>query len=70
MKTKIGINDEMIPGPGITPGGDKTDNNWDDEDDEAFDDLLHDRDDFHEIEMEDDFIDADDDDHLPDDDLQ
>ncbi|OOQ56997.1 hypothetical protein [Mucilaginibacter pedocola] len=45
---------------------------WDDEEDEDFDDKLNDIDDLHEIRVGDDVREPDpeDDDHLPDDDLQ
>jgi len=53
------------------PGGD--DEDWDDDDDETFDDWMEDEDDLHEIQTEKEEygdIDPEDDDHLPDDDLQ
>lgn len=53
------------------PGGD--DEDWDDEDDETFDDWMEDEDDLHEIQTEKEEygdINPEDDDHLPDDDLQ
>jgi hypothetical protein len=45
---------------------------WDDEEDEDFDDQVEDKDDMHEIRVGDDVREPDpeDDDHLPDDDLQ
>lgn len=55
----------------VLPGGD--DDDWDDEDDETFDDWMDDEDDLHEIQTaEEEYgdIDPEDDDHLPDDDLQ
>ncbi|MDB4920617.1 hypothetical protein [Mucilaginibacter sp.] len=42
---------------------------WNDEDDEDFDDLADDENDLHDIIVEEDIEDPDDDDHLPDDDL-
>ena len=52
------------------PGGDDDDldDDWDDEEDEGMDDLLNDRNDLHEIELEEDELEPDEDDHLPDDD--
>ena len=57
----------------LPPGGedDAVEGDWDDEDDEDFDDRAEDEDDLHEIALADnDEPDADEDDHLPDDDLQ
>ena len=53
-------------------GDDEIEGDWDDEDDEDFDDLLDTESDLHEIKATDDFKEPDpeDDDHLPDDDLQ
>ncbi|HEY8929651.1 MAG TPA: hypothetical protein VIM55_10700 [Mucilaginibacter sp.] len=41
---------------------------WDDEEDESFDDMANDREDLHEIIVEEDLNDEDDDDHLPEED--
>lgn len=51
---------------------DVVEGDWDDEDDEDFDDQVEDKDDMHEIRVGDDVREPDpeDDDHLPDDDLQ
>ncbi|MBE9583938.1 hypothetical protein IM792_05715 [Mucilaginibacter sp. JRF] len=57
----------------LTPGeDDDLEGDWDDEDDEVFDDLMGTGNDLHRIRQENnwDEIDEDDDDHLPDDDLQ
>ncbi|WP_184546081.1 hypothetical protein [Mucilaginibacter sp. FT3.2] len=53
-------------------GGDDIEGDWEDEDDEDFDDQLDAEDDLHEIQVGDDMgePDPEDDDHLPDDDLQ
>ena len=49
-----------------TPGDDEDgDDDWDDEEDENFDDLAADENDLHEIIVEENIDDADDDDHLP-----
>jgi len=42
---------------------------WSDIDDEDFEDMAEDRDDLHEIELDDNILDPADDDHLPDDDF-
>jgi len=56
----------------LSPGGDDDDieGDWDDEDDEDFDDQLDAEDNLHEVLVGDDVPDPEDDDHLPDDDLQ
>jgi hypothetical protein len=54
-------------------GGDgPLEGDWDDQEDEDFDDILDDKEDLHEIQVDDDMAEPDpeDDDHLPDDDLQ
>jgi hypothetical protein len=54
-------------------GGDEPlEGDWDDQEDEDFDDILEDKEDLHEIQVDDDRgePDPEDDDHLPDDDLQ
>lgn len=48
---------------------DKPEDDWSDIDDEDFEDLAEDRDDFNEMNIENDVLDPDDDDHLPDDDF-
>jgi len=50
-------------------GEDDTESDWDDEEDESFDDMAGDREDLHEIIVEEDIYDEDDDDHLPDEDI-
>ena len=53
-----------------SPGGDDDlEGDWDDEDDEVFDDMADDREDLHDIIIEDDIPDEEDDDHLPEDDF-
>jgi hypothetical protein len=57
----------------LSPVGDEDDQaegDWDDEEDEDFDDHAEDRNDLHEILLDNDIFDPDDDDHLPDDDLE
>jgi len=51
-------------------GGDDDllDDRWNDEEDESFDDMANDREDLHEIIVEEDLNDDDDDDHLPEED--
>ena len=74
MLTEFIDTDDMIllaiPGEDDDDGLDEVD--WNDEDDENFDDLLEDKNDLNEIRVDDDLYepDAEDDDHLPDDDLQ
>lgn len=53
-------------------GDDPLEGDWNDEEDEDFDDILDDKEDLHEIQVDDDMgePDPEDDDHLPDDDLQ
>ncbi len=55
-----------------SPGDEQDDDNkeWDDEDDENFEDQANDRDDLHEIKLDNNILDQDEDDHLPDNDLQ
>jgi hypothetical protein len=56
----------------LSPGDDDDiedpDGDWSDIDDEDFEDLAEDRDDLHQIESDNNIFDAEDDDHLPDDD--
>jgi hypothetical protein len=59
----------MAPGDGEGDDLDEEDD-WSDIDDEDFEDMADDRDDFHEMELENDLFDAEDDDHLPDDDME
>jgi len=51
-------------------GDDEIEEDWDDEDDEDFDDRAEDENDLHEIQIDNDIFDPDDDDHFPDDDLE
>jgi hypothetical protein len=52
------------------PGDDDDgDDSWDDEEDESFDDMAEDREDLHDIIVEEDIYDEDDDDHLPEEDI-
>ncbi len=54
----------------FSPGeDDDSDIGWDDDDDEVFDDLADDENNLHDIIVENDIADPDDDDHLPDDDF-
>jgi hypothetical protein len=46
------------------------DDDWSDIDDEDFEDLAEDRDDLHEMEIDNNLFDEDDADHLPDDDME
>ncbi len=55
--------------PGDDDDVDDEDDDWSDIDDEDFEDRAEDLDDFHEMELENDIFNPDDDDHLPDDDL-
>lgn len=61
--------DEILMSGG---GDDPLEGDWNDEEDEDFDDVLDDKDDLHEIQVNDDRgePDPEDDDHLPDDDWQ
>ncbi len=58
----------------LSPGGEDDeldqDKDWSDIDDEDFEDMAEDQDDFQQMELDNDIYDPDDDDHLPDDDLQ
>lgn len=56
----------------LSPGGedDNEEGDWTDIDDEDFEDMAEDRDDFQQMELDNDIFDPDDDDHLPDDDLE
>ena len=54
--------------PGDDDDANDEDGDWSDIEDEDFEDMAEDRDDLHEIELNNDIFDADDDDHLPDDD--
>lgn len=51
-------------------GDDDVEGDWNDEDDEDFDDFADDENDLHDIIVEENIPDPDDDDHLPDDDDQ
>ncbi|SHM45625.1 hypothetical protein [Mucilaginibacter sp. OK098] len=55
----------------FSPGGDDDSDgdDWDDEDDENFDDMADDENNLHDIIVEEDLEDPNDDDHLPDDDF-
>ena len=53
----------MAPGDDDDPADGEGD--WSDVDDEDFEDMAEDRDDLHEIELDDNILDPDDDDHLP-----
>jgi hypothetical protein len=53
-----------------SPDEDEIEGDWDDEEDEDFDDRAEDENDLHEILVDNDIYDPDDDDHLPDDDLE
>jgi hypothetical protein len=67
--------DSLKPGtitflsPGDDDDIDDEDGDWSDIDDEDFEDRVEDENDLHEILLENDLFDPDDDDHLPDDDL-
>jgi len=54
----------------LSPGGedDNEDMDWSDIDDEDFEDMAEDKDDYHQIQLDNDLFDPEDDDHLPDDD--
>ncbi len=54
--------------PGDDDDANDEDGDWSDIDDEDFEDMAEDRDDLHEIELDNDVFDPADDDHLPDDD--
>ncbi|MCD8741881.1 hypothetical protein LT679_14795 [Mucilaginibacter roseus] len=80
MQTQTPVNNIKHPATGIiintiilTPGGDDGyEGDWDDEEDEEFDDLIESQSEISRIRRDNDWdgIDEDDDDHLPDDDLQ
>ncbi|WP_428330400.1 hypothetical protein [Mucilaginibacter sp.] len=57
----------------LSPDGDddddEQDDDWTDIDDEDFEDMAADMDDVHEMKIENNILDEDDDDHLPDDDF-
>ena len=55
--------------PGDDDGPEEEDDDWSDIDDEDFEDMAEDEDDVHEMEVENDIFDDEDDDHLPDDDF-
>ena len=55
--------------PGDDDDIDDEDGDWSDIDDEDFEDRVEDENDLHEILLDNDLFDPDDDDHLPDDDL-
>ena len=59
----------MAAGDGEGDNPDEEDD-WSDIDDEDFEDMAEDRDDLHEMELDNNFFDAEDDDHLPDDDME
>ncbi len=54
----------LSPGDGDSFDDDEQDD-WSDVDDEDFEDMAEDENDLHEIELENDILDPDDDDHLP-----
>ena len=56
-----------LPGDDDDPADGEGD--WSDIDDEDFEDMAEDRDDLHQIELEENILDPDDDDHLPDEDF-
>ena len=65
--------DELADDLNLTPSADEpVEGDWDDEEDEDFDDAVENRNDLNEIRVGDDLgePDPEDDDHLPDDDLQ
>jgi hypothetical protein len=67
------IDEETITlvAPGDGEGGDPDEeDDWSDIDDEDFEDMAEDRDDLHEMELDNDLFDEDDADHLPDDDME
>ncbi|GAA4922937.1 hypothetical protein [Mucilaginibacter defluvii] len=80
MQTQTTVKNSQKPVTGIiintmilTPGGnDNYEGDWDDEEDEQFDDLIESENEISRIRRDNDWdeIDEDDDDHLPDDDLQ
>jgi hypothetical protein len=55
--------------PGDDDDAEDEDGDWSDIDDEDFEDLAEDRDDLHEMELDNDIFDPEDDDHLPDEDI-
>jgi hypothetical protein len=63
------INEEIITllAPGDDDDAADGDGDWSDIDDEDFEDEAEDRDDLHRIELDNDILDPEDDDHLPDD---
>ncbi len=56
----------MLPGDDDDSEGESGD--WSDIDDEDFEDMAEDKDDYHQIQVDNDLFDPEDDDHLPDDD--
>lgn len=54
----------------LYPGGedDNEDMDWSDIDDEDFEDMAEDKDDYHQIQLDNNLFDPEDDDHLPEDD--
>ncbi len=54
----------LSPGDGDSFDDDEQDD-WSDVDDEDFEDMAEDKNDLHEIDLENDILDPDDDDHLP-----
>ena len=56
--------------PGDDDDANDEEDDWSDIDDEDFEDMADDLDDFHEMELENGLFDAEDDDHLPDDDME
>lgn len=64
---------EMDTMMSLMPGDDEddgSDDDWTDIDDEDFEDMAEDADDFHEMQLENDLLDTEDEDHLPDDDME
>lgn len=57
----------MAPGDDDDPADGERD--WSDVDDEDFEDLIEDENDLHEMELDNNILDPDDDDHLPDEDF-
>ena len=66
------IDEETITlmAPGDDDDANDEDGDWSDIDDEDFEDMADDLDDVHEMELDNDLFDAEDDDHLPDDDME
>ncbi|MDO3641579.1 hypothetical protein [Mucilaginibacter sp. L3T2-6] len=54
---------------GYSTEDDGAEGDWEDEEDESFDDMAADRDDLHDIIVEEDIYDEDNDDHLPEEDI-